>query len=340
MNPNWKLERKLIRNCDDYVYELKDDDVKEYLRTKIVRLWGVSNRNRFPAPQPVSMERKDLQNLLRKNYVVTAKADGDRYLLYCTLAPVDMDTDEKHRKLIKVCFLVDRCFRFFVVTQNFLHNDCYIKDTLVDGELCNGELIIHDSMVLSGNNVMKEKWESRWKQTDSFLQLSWFPLERCSFYIRLKKFYKVWGIEDLFNEIDQGHFVCDGLVFYPMDEEVKSGTQYSLYKWKEQSKHTIDFVVKNKDYSDELFVETNKGKTKFSETNSILFNGKRINPGSIIEYGYKDKIFVPLRLREDKDRANSRYTATKTMLNITENITKGDLLSLFKASDKPPPLVI
>jgi hypothetical protein len=59
--------------------------------------WNSSNKNYFPGPQPISIERKHFGILNRNTYVVCEKTDGIRHALLAVMY------EDK-----KMCVLVDR----------------------------------------------------------------------------------------------------------------------------------------------------------------------------------------------------------------------------------------
>lgn len=330
--PSWKHVSESIEGVDKQVYKLTTPAACFYLKKKICSYWKETNeRYLFPGPQPVSIERKDFETLRKEKYVVCAKTDGERYFLYCTTIPVTFE--RKKCIKIKICVLVSRNFDFYIVTQKFINEKIYTKDTLLDGEIIDNKFVIHDSIILSGDNVKETNWENRWTKCNEFLNNFYKQNETNTFEIHLKKFYHLNSIGSLFDEIKELKIKSDGVVFYPMDLPVKYKTQYTLFKWKPPGNHTIDFKIVKSGTIYELFVFHKGHDKKFSEIpESRLFMLGQVKSDIIVEFEVRKKDFFPVKIRTDKTRSNSYLTATKTILNARENIKQTELCDLFDYS--------
>ena len=105
-------------------YTLKkilEKDITKQIKNFVLSFW--TEKKRFPAPQPVSIERKNFKTLKDKNYVVCAKLDGHRFLLACT-------TINFSDSIYNVCCLIDRNFDIFLIEQNFSNDWIYEHGTL------------------------------------------------------------------------------------------------------------------------------------------------------------------------------------------------------------------
>ena len=91
------------------------DQIKQFIKMK----WGSDNVDRFPGPQPISIEKKHITLLSKNDYLVCEKTDGVRHFLICF-------TDCQNRK---ICALVNRSFDYT------LYPLTVPRDTLLDGEL-------------------------------------------------------------------------------------------------------------------------------------------------------------------------------------------------------------
>lgn len=333
--PSWNYEETTLTGITDPVLKVTEQQCKEYLQKIICSYWEESiSDTLFPAPQPVSIEKKDFIHLKKEKYVVCAKLDGERFLLFCTKVPSSF-TSKKHFK-INYTFLVDRNLNFYIVLQNF-SSFVFAKNTLFDGELMNNRFVIHDTFVINGMNLMKQNWYIRWDNCNRFLQSSGYNYnESCQFDIKLKKFFKLESIANLFEEIRTKNIKSDGLVFYPMEEPVKYKQQNDLFKWKPPGHHTIDFIVsKNEDQNYDLFVYSKGANRHFGTTPEKLMlslessENKKIEENSVVECKIENGNFIPVKIRSDKKFCNSYYVAKKTMVNARENITEEDLIKTF-----------
>tara|TARA_Y100000389_G_scaffold178444_1_gene191644 strand:- start:172 stop:1134 length:963 start_codon:yes stop_codon:yes gene_type:complete len=317
---------------EDYDYPGTDYTLKKILEkdiTKQIKKFVLSfwkDKKRFPAPQPVSIERKDFETLKNNNYAVCAKLDGNRFLLACT-------TINFSENIYNVCCLIDRNFNIFLVEQKLQGDWIYDYGSLFDGELCPNKYVIHDAISIGGFNMMKKTFNERWSEVNNLLTYCYTPNNH-PFDIYLKTFYNLKQIEGLFSYINKCEIPNDGLVFYPIEEEVGTGTQYSLFKWKPEGHHTIDFLVKvSKNKKENVLYCWSRGKNKkFGSTKNITLNNKSIPNNSVVEYKCeivgKDYNFIPIRLRNDKPNGNNLLTVEKTILNIRENIKREEFIKI------------
>ena len=328
LKPTWKHESDQIKHLDKQVYKILSSDLIDYLKIQLCSYWEQTGRDGellFPGPQPVSIERKNFAFLQQTNYVACAKLDGERYFLFCTTVPHTFKKDVKVED-VKLCLLVSRRFDFFIVTQNFKSHDIYRQSTLLDGELLRDEFVIHDVISVAGNVVKENNWYSRWKSGDIFCQQNYVKDDKSSFGIRLKKFYDMNQLSILFKDVEETNTKSDGIVLYPMEDGVGYRTQYTLYKWKPPGKHTIDFkIITNGDSVDLVVFDRGNDRVFATITKDrSLFLGP-VNSGAIVEFEYKNDDFFPVKIRNDKPIGNNYKTASKTMLNIKENITQKEM---------------
>lgn len=304
------LYKKITKPGIGFCYLLETEKTIFHYQKRICRYFH-TNKLTFPAPQPVSIERKDLNKLV--DYVCCHKLDGERFMLWTIK---DSETNDN------LSFLIDRNFKFYKVFQKF-SDSSYEKESLFDGELIDDVFVIHDAFVVEGINLMQKDFIARYKTCHSFIDKNWKPIPIKSFSICLKKFYPIKEIKNLF---DETNYKCDGVVFYPIKESVGCRTQFSLLKWKEH--HTVDFKIRHCDDKEktELLTWDNGSMVVYETIDSI----KDSFPNdSIVEFEFMDGKFKPLKQRVDKSHGNSLFTIKKTMLNIRENITKKELIDRF-----------
>ena len=288
----------------------------------------------FPAPQPVSIEKKDFNKLKQYKYYTSLKLDGVRFLMYFI-----KDKNNKNQ-----CIIVNRALNFYNISIE-------AEDTLYNGTLLDGEIIydsnnkkwdfvVHDALILCGNKINKLSHSTRLNDTkccvESFVTFS----ESSTLNITVKEFYPFEEfadfIENVYNKSDNN----DGIIFMPENLPVISGTQYSMLKWKPENKHTFDFLLKEADIGLEAYVfhlgnlnifanihaKTEQGK-EFIEKSKQLDNYKN---ECIVECTFdKDKNnFSPILVRTDKTHPNSLRTIERTLFNISENIQIKDFMSI------------
>jgi hypothetical protein len=113
------------------------------------------------------------------------------------------------------------------------------------------------------------------------------------------------------------------------------GRDYKLLKWKET--HTLDLLAKYTNKKINLYYQKREEiilyKTLTRENEKLIseFTTRDIlKKGVIIEFKFENFLFVPYRLRTDKNKANSEITIKNTMINIEEAIS---ILGLTDPSD-------
>ena len=181
--------------------------------------------------------------------------------------------------------------------------------------------------------MMNKPFNERWSEANNLLTYC-YKTGNQPFDTYLKTFYNLDNIKGLYNYIEKCKVPNDGLVFYPVKEPIGSGTQFSMFKWKPEGHHTIDFLTKvGKNKKEHILYCWNRGKNKkFGSTKNITLDNETIPNGTVVEYkceikekGYN---FIPIRLRTDKPHGNSLLTVEKTILNIRENIKREEFIKI------------
>lgn len=292
----------------------------------------------FPAPQPVSIEKKDFEKLKKYDYNVTLKLDGTRFLLYFML--------DKHNN--KQVILLNRALNYFNINIECEPDLFNGIGTLLDGELLfkndKWTYSVHDGLYLCGNNISRNQHDNRLSDINYALELYINKQKTNTFNIETKLFYKFNEINDFINNIylePENQKLSDGIILMPNKLPVVSGTQYSMFKWKPNDKHTFDFQL-NETESNDMIVkvyhlnnlidfanikyDTDQGKN-FIEKLKSLDNYKN---ECITEcYFDKDKQnFTPFLIRTDKTHPNSLRTIERTLFNIKEDIKIEDFIHI------------
>ena len=257
--------------------------------------------DQFPGSQPISIERKHLQNLTNKEYAVCEKADGERVFA--------MWHDGKSVLIDRRCQI--REFRVKGAPPKFMDG------TLLDCELTATNLLVFDAARVCGEpcsnkhlwerQALIKKWTSRCLRVkgDPFvikMKPHW-PMTDTTAFIRWVTGTKVsWGI--------------DGLIFTPVAHCLDSGT--------------IDFhlEVGATPTTWKLFLQA-RGVLVFQE--EVWSDSPLMKGGSIVEFRWEDG-WKAFRARPDKSKPNGVFTFQRTIINIKEGITDDELLSLDKPS--------
>jgi hypothetical protein len=266
-------------------------EVLDFVRTA----WKTADSERFPGPQPVSIERRHFPLLSRQPYFVCEKTDGVRHFLL---------------SIDKGVFIVDRAFHIEAVKIRIS------KDTLLDGELVNLKngkraFVVHDAVMVKGEDLTGAPLDQRLDKARAVVKAI-IKTATAPFEVRVKT---MTDLKDFvtFPDLNSFDYETDGLVFTPVAEPIRMGTHETMFKWKPRERITIDFELRN---SKELFVQDRGIPYKESE----LHRPSDLPDGTIIECGYGDLGWFIEKVRTDKTHANNRRTYFRTIVNLRENI--------------------
>jgi hypothetical protein len=257
--------------------------------------WGSADSDRFPGPQPISIERKHFPILKSQPYFVCEKSDGIRNMLVC------FEFEGR-----KYCVLVNRAFEFQYTTL------AVPRGTILDGELLDGEFLVYDAVCIKGEDLKKFPLDVRLAKAKALL----IPKTPGNVRVRVKQMLPLNRV----SEIVLGE-KSDGLIFTPVNEPIRMGTHETLFKWK--TNHTIDFIVQS--YGDVdgtpcfgLYIQN-----QFI-TPLIKSNAQNKPPseflGKIVECEYGKNGWSIIKIRTDKTYPNNKRTYERTLVNIRECI--------------------
>ena len=284
--------------------------MEQHVIAYIHQVWG--SRDRFPGPQPISIERRHFPILRRNLYVVCEKTDGERYMLVCT-----------RWQGRNIAVLVNRSFSMFEVRVNF-PKTAY-EGTILDGELYEGVLLVYDGIIIDGTPIGHMNFLDRYGAIEQFIKRI-ISMKSDPYRVRLKKFHALSDFatfqRDYLPHVEQR---VDGLIFTPVYEPVKLGTHDTMFKWKPRDHNTIDFQMKrdpNRPGVWRLYVQE-KGQLVF-ESEIHNYEQPWFREDAIVECQYmiddSPMWWRPLKLRNDKTHPNNRLTFYRTLVNIKEDI--------------------
>jgi hypothetical protein len=273
----------------------------------IQKCWGTSDSSRFPAPQPVSIERRHFPLLTQQPYLVCEKTDGVRYLLASTGDGV---------------VLVNRAFDVTKVQGVRIP-----KDTLLDGELVRtraGKMLflIFDAVRVKGEDLKSVPLDARLEKARGIIK-GIIKTASASFEIRVKIMVPLGELGKM-PQLDSFDYETDGLVFTPLQEPIRSGTHETLFKWKPHNRITVDFELK---LGTDLYAQ-DRG-IPYKEASLHLQNRRKDLPdGTIVECGYGEVGWFVEKVRTDKTYANNRRTYFRTCVNLRERILQNEFIGL------------
>lgn len=267
----------------------------------IQEAWKSTDVNRFPGPQPVSIERRHFPLLKRQPFVVCEKTDGVRYFLLCPPGS-------------KEVFLVNRSFAVEAVSLAG-----FPKDTLLDGELVTTKdgrrlFVIHDAVRVKGFDLMKENLSTRLGFAVTAIK-GVIKSRKDPFEMRVKEMVELDKVS-LLKPLDKFEYETDGLVFTPVNEPIRMGTHETMFKWKPLNRITIDFDIREGRH---LYVQE-RGVPHFEAELHLQHRRPDLPDGTIVECGYGPLGWFVEKTRPDKDHPNNRRTYYNTCTNLRENI--------------------
>jgi mRNA-capping enzyme len=242
---------------DDLLGEPVFEGQAREIRAVVLWLCGCAeSSSRFPGSQPVSLARDNMHELASREYHVTWKADGTRYMLLC---------------MRDGAYLVDRKFATRRVSVRFpaplkTHGVATHNATLLDGEMVVDDLpdgtqrrrfLVYDCVASLGESLATKPFLERFSKIardvvdprGAFLaeagKSGAYDFSREPFSVRRKDFAPLAGTAKFVNEfIPRLTHECDGLIFQPSRAAYENGTMQTLLKWKFTHLNSVDFLLK------------------------------------------------------------------------------------------------
>ena len=260
--------------------------MKQFIQTS----WNSYDIDRFPGPQPISIERKHFAILTSQPYVVCEKTDGVRHMLVCY-------ENEDGKKL---CALVDRAFHVQYTTLTVP------RDTILDGELVDNVYYVYDAIRIKGEDLRMKNLNERLAKARAVVRMI---LRQPQLQVKVKEMVPLAEVSSI--KLSEK---TDGLVFTPVNEPIRMGTHETLFKWKPRNQITIDFLVKK---GKDLYIQDRNVLVKQAELHTSI---RPYKEGTILECDYRVNGWTPVRERADKTYPNNRRTYDRTVVNLRENI--------------------
>ena len=285
------------------------------------------NNNRFPGPQPKSIERRNFHQLQNNAYWVCEKTDGLRFLFVCFLH------DGRNYS-----FLVNRKNEIFLL--NFELSTLNFNNTILDGELIKSNFddsyhfLIFDAIIVNNIKLHTKLYHERMSfvdlVSDKYIKKSTDPF--CITKKLVHKYDKTLHLS--YNSM----FNSDGFIFTPDSDHIQSGTHDNMFKFKKQLDNSVDFEINFENnfyvlYIGHKVLQHNYINLHSSVLDHDILSHIRNVPHSIVECKFshshgRSNFWIPLLVRKDKNHSNSFFCFKKTMLNIHENIQLDELFPL------------
>lgn len=325
------------------------------LRHLVSELAGNKDRpDMFCGSQPVSMDRANLKLLAEKEYRVSWKADGTRYMM--------LIVGEGE------VYFVDRDNSVFRVRNlTFVHRKQpseHLRNTLLDGEMVIDNVagkrypryLIYDMVSFMANPMRNEAfYPTRYiaiqkeiiEPRQNAMMNGRIVRDQEPFSVRLKEFWELRWVSYLLSRdfAKKLPHEPDGLIFQPAKDPYTCFTTPAVLKWKPESMNSIDFKLQVKlvqntgclpEYIGSLLTGSGRefGRMKCDRTLRAL-NGK------IIECKLENNRWVFMRERTDKSFPNADSTAESVYESIKSPVTRQILMDFVKQHcmpEMPPPM--
>lgn len=297
---------------------LQNEHLKLEIKQFCCQLWSLPDVSiSMPCSNPCSLMRKDIALLKTTQYWVGEKTDGIRMFLLMGVYE-DLTGNE-----LTYSVLINRAFHIFNIVVKA--PDEFYTGSLFDGELVtkdDGEQIYvaFDTIVATGFSMT----HCPQSQRIEIARLAFDTFQFTRIQTMVKQWHPIQNAATVYERAEH----CDGLIFIPENGPLVNGTQHDTFKWKQAEKHTIDFIINatgtlylmergmTNDAYDGLGIMLNPsdGVKTF-----IPRQGTQIVECECVKHGEK-WIATPIRVRDDKERANSVAVARATLQNICENV--------------------
>ena len=323
---------KLIQKSDYFVTSLSD-------KTMVLNHYkDILSVNYFIGAQPETLQKSHLK-LLKKDYSVTLKADGERVFLFINDDGI---------------YYIDSNMNVHITDMNFIPStgNTYILDCeMIKGSNNDVIFLLFDIIVDNGKDI---RGTLNLKERFDVLKKIHMEIEKTNTYsVELKEYIFDFTHKDIQKLLENPLYKNDGLIFTPINVPYPKTKKWSgLYKWKPANLNSIDFYSVKKGNDWYLHVQTfedGKYDTTLFDTSKLCKNSplegeftykttfsdldpttnKPYQTNTVIEYSWskEQNKFYPLRTRWDKTltkKGNFSTVACDIWYNIHNPIEEKD----------------
>lgn len=305
------------------------------------------SKRHFPGAQPVSLLREHLPRLHRYPYMVSLKADGERW--FCVV----------HESSLWFVTRSLQVFRSVYRPALEQHNG-----TLLDGEYVAARslFLVLDCLAVQGRNVCLQPLMERLELSVPLGQL--FADGSQPLWFRPQEYVDVrTRFSELLQKSAQRPFALDGLVFTPAKLPYRLGIDFNMFKWKPAAENTVDLLFLRGSLfcrqtrrssgttsaavvaEDEVDYAADSAPRSHLAAIGSLAEKCVVSPGSptmVLECSLvggetpENYVWRPRRLRPDKRGPNLDWIVESIVQSIRENITLEELQAELMAK-KPAP---
>jgi ubiquitin C-terminal hydrolase/ubiquinone/menaquinone biosynthesis C-methylase UbiE len=342
----FEIEVTPFGNAEENVKKVVSDILPFIAEDKVNRYLPINTQNTirkdyksFEA-KPRNLERTDIITIRTKEYSVTNKLDGERFMI--VLNNKGLYAVNKR--------LVDQ-----------IEKTSFPFVTILDTELFKGYFHVFDCMMYQGEDITSKKHDYRLKCASECV--SYVSKSGILPNIIMKEFGHVKDTHNLLTYLHRNSDIYesnDGIVYTPNDIY----RSRDIYKWKFPEKMSIDFRVQLikqlpttpytyelqlYDEGDVFYVFNGSSVFPLSREEATFVSDEPLIDGGIYEFKYENEKFVLMRERPDKVKPNFRTTGESVWDDIKNPFTEKELLELLSMPLKafkelpslpvgPPPL--
>jgi hypothetical protein len=332
--------------------KLEEEEARSAILQRLFHLLGTTYyQKRNPVSLPKSLQRKDFDELLQNDYMVSEKPDGTRFILFL------LEALGGHYSV-----MIDR--KLDVYQLPVAASRGYFRGSVFDGELVNTPtadvFLIFDCLCLKGS-LLEENYCSRLTKIRECFDLGGLQVSnpeeaaaqaklgkvicggsRRGLQFRAKQCFQLRQLDTLLRRLSGLSYRCDGLVFTPVHKKLSFGRSDCLYKYK--TTHTIDVEVSPDGES--IWVGCEGGPAQAGLRMDVLTLDQPLQVDASVTSKAKEcagkivELTVALSeagfrlsfkgVRVDKTHPNVRTTVLSTLESVKEEITTTDLLELSK----------
>jgi len=300
---------------------IAEDKVNRYLPINTQN--AIRNAYKSFEAKPRNLERTDIITIRTKEYSVTNKLDGERFMIVLN----DKGLYAVNKRLV-----------------DHIEKESFRSTTILDTELFGGIFHVFDCMMYKGQDITMQKHDYRLtcaSEISSELDIMYSYRKYKYKYTTMKVFSTIQGTQDLLTDLHSNSVRYennDGIIYTPNDIYRSN----NIYKWKFPEKMSIDFKVRliqrpiPYTYELQLYDKGNvlydfRGSKMFPllEEKARFISDQPLIDGGIYEFKYENEKFVMMRRRADKVLPNFRTTGESVWNDIKDPFTEKELLELL-----------
>lgn len=333
---------------------------KQQVYNHFAKFWEKQRVHNQIAPNPVSLESKDVVTLASNEYVVGEKSDGVRYIMVCSHWEMPQNKSP-------YAVLLDRNMTIYEI--KIKAEESIFRGTVLDGEIVTTNdntllYLVFDLVCDRGISCIHMDFVERQKRLYELLNPMGPKLlsneDSSCIQITQKNFTPLDTLLEKGLEADPQRYInhkSDGWILVPVRCGIKTLRHTTMFKFKQE--HTIDVQIirtERHQYGVSYWVDGNPTVGPFADPHNQNMKIELIlaedwlktiqelgglNVNGIYECNLEERANQPhmvflhlIRLRTDKNTPNDLFTISKTIVNYREKISPEYLLEMIKESRK------